>query len=61
MEDWHEGCKGKSRQSYSGIVINNAIGVKLWSNNVSARYDDDYRLGVTIRFARDWWIQVLIV
>lgn len=40
-EDWHVGL-GKSRQPYSGIVINNAAGVKLWSNAVSARYDDDY-------------------
>ncbi|KAL9185786.1 hypothetical protein ACHAXT_003563 [Thalassiosira profunda] len=41
VEDWHANLS-KGRQAYSGIVINNAEGVKLWSNNVSARYDDDY-------------------
>jgi len=40
-EDWHQGLS-KSRQSYSGLVLNNAEDVKLWSNNVAARYDDDY-------------------
>jgi hypothetical protein len=40
--DWYDGCKGKAHQHYSGIVINNAIGVKLWKNNVSAHYNDDY-------------------
>jgi len=40
--DWHEGCSGKSRQPYSGLVLNNAEDVKLWSNLVTARYDDDY-------------------
>ena len=42
IEDWHYGCNGKSRQPYSGIVINNAMEVKLWSNNVSSHYDDNY-------------------
>lgn len=42
VEDWHAGCAGKSRQPYSGLVVNNAKAVKLWSNNVSSRYDDDY-------------------
>lgn len=41
-EDWHLGCSGKSRQHYSGLVVNNAEGVKLWSNRVVARYDDDF-------------------
>jgi parallel beta-helix repeat protein len=41
VEDWHVDL-AKSRQPYSGIVINNAEGVKLWSNTVSSRYDDDY-------------------
>ena len=41
-EDWHAGCAGKSRQPYSGLVVNNADEVKPWSNNVTARYDDDY-------------------
>ena len=41
IEGWHVDL-GKSRQPYSGIVINNAEGVKLWSNSVMARYDDDY-------------------
>mmetsp|Transcript_27583 Transcript_27583/g.41731 ORF Transcript_27583/g.41731 Transcript_27583/m.41731 type:complete len:585 (-) Transcript_27583:1085-2839(-) len=41
VEDWHQGLS-KSRQSYSGLVLNNAEDVKLWSNNVVARYDDDY-------------------
>jgi len=40
-EDWHVNLS-KSRQPYAGIVINNAEGVRLWSNNVLARYDDDY-------------------
>lgn len=40
-EDWHVGLN-RGRQPYSGIVLNNAEGVELWSNNVSARYDDDY-------------------
>lgn len=40
-EDWHVGLS-KGRQPYSGVVLNNAEGVKLWSNNVAARYDDDY-------------------
>ena len=42
LKDWHRGCSGKSRQPWSGIAINNAIGVKLWSNVVAARYDDDF-------------------
>ena len=42
VEDWHAGCSGKSRQPYSGLVLNNAMDIKLWSNNVSARYNDDY-------------------
>lgn len=42
VEDWHASASGKSRQRYSGLVLNNAEGVKLWSNNVAARYDDDY-------------------
>jgi len=41
-QDWHEGCSGKSRQPYSGLVLNNANDVKLWSNKVTARYEDDY-------------------
>ena len=41
VQDWHANLS-KSRQPYSGIVINNAKGVKLWSNNVAARYNDDY-------------------
>lgn len=41
VEDWMAGLM-KSRQPYSGIVINNAEGVKLWSNKVMARYEDDY-------------------
>lgn len=40
-EDWMANLS-KSRQPYSGIVINNADEVSLWSNNVAARYDDDY-------------------
>jgi len=42
QHDWYEGCSGKSRQPYSGLVLNNANDVKLWSNRVTARYDDDY-------------------
>jgi hypothetical protein len=42
QEDWHIGCSGKSRQPYSGIVLNKAQDVKLWSNNVQARFDDDF-------------------
>jgi len=42
VEDWHAGCNGKSRQPYSGLVINNADEVELWSNKVAARYADDY-------------------
>ena len=42
VEDWHAGCAGKSRQPFSGLVVNNAEGVKLWSNVVASRYDDDY-------------------
>lgn len=41
MEDWMVNLS-KSRQSYSGIVLNSAEEVKLWSNNVSARYETDY-------------------
>eukprot|EP00586_Coscinodiscus_wailesii_P001337 CAMPEP_0172488786 /NCGR_PEP_ID=MMETSP1066-20121228/18518_1 /TAXON_ID=671091 /ORGANISM="Coscinodiscus wailesii, Strain CCMP2513" /LENGTH=651 /DNA_ID=CAMNT_0013256243 /DNA_START=59 /DNA_END=2014 /DNA_ORIENTATION=- len=41
VEDWHVNLS-KSRQAYSGIVLNSAEGVKLWSNNVAARYDKDY-------------------
>mmetsp|Transcript_36441 Transcript_36441/g.109456 ORF Transcript_36441/g.109456 Transcript_36441/m.109456 type:complete len:691 (-) Transcript_36441:309-2381(-) len=41
-EEWHASASGKSRQRYSGLVLNNADGVKLWSNTVAARYDDDY-------------------
>lgn len=40
-EDWHAGCAGKSRQPFSGLVLNNAEDVKLWGNSVAARYDDD--------------------
>mmetsp|Transcript_28601 Transcript_28601/g.42298 ORF Transcript_28601/g.42298 Transcript_28601/m.42298 type:complete len:488 (+) Transcript_28601:87-1550(+) len=43
-EDWHKGCAGKSRQHYSGLVLNDAKDVKVWSNNVAARYDDDYAI-----------------
>lgn len=43
-QDWHEGCKGKSRQPYSGLVINNANNVKVWSNKVAARYDIDFAI-----------------
>mmetsp|Transcript_12959 Transcript_12959/g.27970 ORF Transcript_12959/g.27970 Transcript_12959/m.27970 type:complete len:338 (+) Transcript_12959:341-1354(+) len=46
-EDWMVDLK-KSRQPYSGIVINNAEGVKLWSNNVMARYDDDYAYNLEV-------------
>ena len=42
VQDWHHGCSGKSRQPYSGLVLNNANQIKLWSNRVSARYQDDY-------------------
>ena len=41
VQDWHVNLR-KSRQAYSGIVLNSAEGVKLWSNNVAARYDKDY-------------------
>lgn len=41
LPDWQLAL-GKSRQPYSGITINNALEVKLWSNGVKARYDDDY-------------------
>ena len=41
MEDWMVNLS-KSRQAYSGIVLNSAEDVKLWSNNVAARYDTDY-------------------
>lgn len=40
-EDWHQ-ILGKGRQSYSGIVINDAIGVRLWSNIVKARDENDF-------------------
>ena len=40
-EDWTVPLS-RGRQPYSGIVINNAEGVSLWSNKVAARYDDDY-------------------
>jgi len=40
-EDWMINLS-KSRQPYSGIVLNSAEEVKLWSNNVSARYETDY-------------------
>ena len=42
IQDWHEGCSGKSRQPYSGLVLNNAKKIKLWSNLVTARYENDY-------------------
>lgn len=45
VEDWHIDLR-KSRKPYSGIVINNAEGVELWSNNVAARYDDDYAFNI---------------
>uniref|UniRef100_A0A7S4SSV2 Right handed beta helix domain-containing protein n=1 Tax=Ditylum brightwellii TaxID=49249 RepID=A0A7S4SSV2_9STRA len=38
IEDWHVGASGKSRQPYSGLTLNNAEDVKLWSNVVAARY-----------------------
>lgn len=41
-QDWHEGCAGKSRQPYSGLVLNGARDVELWNNTVAARYDDDF-------------------
>jgi len=40
-EEWQQALK-KSRQPYSGLVVNNAKAVKLWSNNVSAKYETDY-------------------
>lgn len=43
-EDWHEGCSGKSRQPFSGLVLNNAENVELWDNHVSARYDEDFAI-----------------
>lgn len=39
--DWHASV-GKGRQPYSGLVLNNADGVTLWSNKVAARYADDF-------------------
>ena len=39
--DWHQNL-GKGRQPYSGIVINNAEGVRLWSNIVKARDENDF-------------------
>ena len=42
VEDWHASCQGKSRQPYSGLVLNNSADVRLWCDNVSARYEDDY-------------------
>lgn len=41
LEDWMINLS-KSRQPYSGIVLNSAEEVKLWSNNVSARYETDF-------------------
>lgn len=32
----------KTRQPYSGIVLNNAQDVKIFGNKVRARYSDDY-------------------
>lgn len=46
-QDWHQGCSGKSRQPYSGLVLNNAKNVQLWNNRVSARYDEDFALILT--------------
>jgi len=39
--DWHQNL-GKGRQPYSGIVINNAVGIRLWSNIVKARDENDF-------------------
>lgn len=39
--DWMRDLK-RTRQPYSGLVLNNADGVKVWSNTVRARYSDDY-------------------
>jgi len=39
--DW-KAPLSKTRQPYSGLVLNNADGVKLFGNKVRARYDDDF-------------------
>jgi len=39
--DWHVKL-GKGRQPYSGLVINNATGIRLWSNIVKARDENDF-------------------
>merc|ERR1719171_2591681 len=40
-EDWQVALS-KGRQPYSGLVLNNAKGVKLWSNVVRAKHEEDY-------------------
>merc|ERR1719296_64784 len=42
VEDWHACCPGKSRQPYSGLILNEAEDVEITNNSVAARYDDDY-------------------
>eukprot|EP00592_Proboscia_alata_P004166 CAMPEP_0194367428 /NCGR_PEP_ID=MMETSP0174-20130528/15505_1 /TAXON_ID=216777 /ORGANISM="Proboscia alata, Strain PI-D3" /LENGTH=572 /DNA_ID=CAMNT_0039143165 /DNA_START=329 /DNA_END=2047 /DNA_ORIENTATION=+ len=42
VEDWHAGASGQPRQPYSGLVLNNAESMKLWSNKVAARYETDF-------------------
>mmetsp|Transcript_32181 Transcript_32181/g.65351 ORF Transcript_32181/g.65351 Transcript_32181/m.65351 type:complete len:422 (-) Transcript_32181:470-1735(-) len=42
VENWHLAASGKSRQPYSGLVINNAVDVELFDNAVAARYEDDF-------------------
>jgi hypothetical protein len=39
--DWMQPLS-KTRQPYSGLVLNNADGVKVFGNKVRARYDDDF-------------------
>jgi len=42
--DWHEGCKGKTRQPYSGLAINESPNVVVLDNKIAARYSDDYAM-----------------
>jgi len=44
----------KTRQPYSGLVLNNADGVKLWGNTVRARYEGDYAFTMEIDSGEDF-------
>jgi hypothetical protein len=53
VEDWMAPLR-KTRQPYSGLVLNNAKGVRMFRNKVRARYADDYAFTMEIDAGADY-------